>query len=122
MGCNEVYLSQINYKYILAICKILGITTKIRFSSEFVLRNGQTERLLGIYEDCDAALYISGPAAKNYFDIELANKANIQVEWMDYNGYKEYEQLFPPFVHGVSILDLIFNEGINATKFMKSIN
>ena len=120
MGCNEVYLSQINYKYILAICKILGITTKIRFSSEFVLRNGQTERLLGIYEDCDAALYISGPAAKNYFDIELANKANIQVEWMDYNGYKEYEQLFPPFVHGVSILDLIFNEGINATKFMKS--
>ncbi|MGJ0310858.1 WbqC family protein [Aliarcobacter cryaerophilus] len=28
---------------------------------------------------------------------------------MDYSGYKEYEQLNPPFEHGVTILDLIFN-------------
>lgn len=35
---------------------------------------------------------------------------------MDYSGYAEYEQLHPPFEHGVSILDLIFNEGDNATK------
>jgi len=32
----------------------------------------------------------------------------------------EYQQLFPPFEHGVSIIDLIFNEGENAAKFMKS--
>ena len=41
---------------------------------------------------------------------------------MDYSGYKEYEQLNPPFEHGVSILDLIFNEGSNSTKFMRSFN
>jgi hypothetical protein len=28
---------------------------------------------------------------------------------MNYSNYDEYEQLFPPFEHGVSILDLIFN-------------
>jgi len=39
-----------------------------------------------------------------------------------YSGYAEYNQLHPPFEHGVSILDLIFNEGSNATKFMKSFN
>jgi len=33
----------------------------------------------------------------------------------------EYNQLFPPFEHGVSI-DLIFNEGENASKFMKSFD
>jgi hypothetical protein len=120
MACDEEYLSQINYKFIVAICKILGITTKIRWSSEFELIDGQTEKLLGICKDCNADVYISGPAAKDYFDDELAKKENIQVEWMDYSGYKEYAQLFPPFEHGVSILDLIFNEGPHAKEFMKS--
>lgn len=45
---------------------------------------------------------------------------DINVEWMDYSGYPEYAQLHSPFEHGVTILDLIFNEGPNATKFMKS--
>jgi len=50
----------------------------------------------------------------------LAKKENIKVEWMDYSGYEEYKQLYLPFEHGVSILDLIFNEGPNANKYMKS--
>ena len=120
MNCDEEYLSQINYKFIITINKILGIKTKIRWSSEFKLIDGQTEKLLGICKDCNADIYISGPAAKDYFDEELSKKENIEVEWMDYSGYLEYNQLFPPFEHGVSILDLIFNEGSNVTKFMKS--
>ena len=117
---SEEYLSLINYSFIVAICKILGIETKIRWSSEFNLIDGQTEKLLGICKDCNADIYLSGPAAKDYFDEELAVKENIEVEWMDYSGYKEYSQLYPPFEHGVTVLDLIFNEGSNATKFMKS--
>lgn len=120
LNSNEEYLSQINYQFIIAICKILGINTKIRWSSEFKLIDGQTEKLLGICKDCSADIYISGPAAKDYFDEELAEREKIQVEWMDYSGYPEYIQLNQPFEHGVTILDLIFNEGTNATKFMKS--
>ena len=44
----------------------------------------------------------------------------IKLEWMDYSGYKTYNQLHPPFKHEVSIIDLIFNEGANAKKFLKS--
>lgn len=120
LNCNEEYLSQINYKFIAAINKILDINTKIRWSSEFDLVDGQTERLLGICKDCEADVYVSGPAAKDYLDESLAKKENIQVEWMGYSGYDEYEQLYPPFEHGVTILDLIFNEGPNATKYMRS--
>lgn len=120
LSCDEEYLSQINYKFIVAINKILDINTKIRWSSEFDLVDGQTERLLDICKDCEADVYVSGPAAKDYFDESLAKKENIQVEWMDYSEYDEYEQLYPPFEHGVTILDLIFNEGPNATKFMRS--
>jgi len=122
LNSDEEYLSQINYKFIMAICKILGITTKIRWSNEFKLIDGQTEKLLGICKDCNADTYLSGPAAKDYFDEDLAQKENIKVEWMDYGGYPEYIQLNEPLEHAVTILDLIFNEGSNATKFMKSFD
>lgn len=117
---TEENLSQINYNFIITINNILGIKTKIRWSNEFKLIDGQTEKLLEICKQCHADVYLSGPAAKDYFNEELAKKENIKVEWMNYSSYPEYNQLFPPFEHSVSILDLIFNEGPNATKFMKS--
>ena len=120
LTCDEEYLSQINYKFITTINEILEIKTKLIWSSEFELVDGQTEKLLGICKDCNADIYLSGPAAKDYFNEDLAKQENIKVEWMDYSGYKEYEQLNPPFEHGVTILDLIFNEGDRAKEFMKS--
>ena len=120
LTCDEEYLSEINYKFITTINEILEIKTKLSWSSEFELVDGQTEKLLGICKDCNADIYLSGPAAKDYFNEELAKQENIKVEWMDYSGYKEYEQLNPPFEHGVTILDLIFNKGDRAKEFMKS--
>ena len=120
LTCDEEYLSEINYKFITTINEILEIKTKLRWSSEFELVDGQTEKLLGICKDCNADIYLSGPAAKDYFNEDLAKQENIKVEWMDYSGYKEYEQLNPPFEHGVTILDLIFNKGDRAKEFMKS--
>jgi hypothetical protein len=120
LGNQEEYLSLINYKFIIAINDVLGIDTKIQWSSEFDLVDGQTERLLGICKDCQAETYISGPAAKDYLDESLFEAENIKVEWMDYSGYPEYSQMYSLFEHGVSSLDLIFNEGPHATSFMKS--
>lgn len=117
---NEEYLSQINYQLIKIINQILGIDTVITWSSDYELAEGQTEKLLGICKQAAADTYLSGPAAKDYFDEDLASQEGIQVEWMDYSGYPEYKQLHEPFEHGVTILDLIFNEGPNASKYMKS--
>jgi hypothetical protein len=119
---KDEYLSQVNYKFIGAINKILGVSTKVRWSSEFDLTGGQSEKLLGICKDCDADVYLSGPSAKNYLNEDIFIQNNIKIEWMDYSNYPEYKQIFKPFEHGVTILDLIFNEGENATKFMKSFN
>lgn len=65
-------------------------------------------------------MYLSGPAAKNYLAENRFKEESIELEYMDYSGYRPYRQLFPPFIHEVSILDLLFNEGPNATNFMKS--
>ena len=114
------FLSDVNYLFLSKINEILGISKKLRWSSEFQLVEGRTERLLDLCRQCGATRYLSGPAAKSYFDIELANKANIEVAWMDYSYYSEYTQLYGDFEHGVTILDLLFNVGESAHRFMKS--
>ena len=115
---EETYLCKVNYKFILAINELLGIKTKISFSQNYGLIQGKTERLVDLVQKAKGTEYLSGPAAKGYIDESLFKKANIKLSWMDYSRYPEYKQLFPPFVHGVSILDLIFNCGPNAVNYM----
>lgn len=117
---KELNLSKINYRFITEICKMLGIKTKISWSMDYDLISGKTERLMGLCKQTGAAEYISGPTAKGYINETLFNEAGIKLSYMDYSNYPVYNQLFPPFEHKVSIIDLIFNEGPNASKYMKS--
>lgn len=112
-------LSKINYIFIKHICEYLDINTKITHSTDYKLGEGKTERLVDLCIQTEATNYLSGPSAKNYIDKSLFDVKNIELEWMDYSGYKEYEQLNSDFEHGVSILDLLFNEGHNSRKFLK---
>jgi hypothetical protein len=121
LGCNEDYLSQINYRFLHAICQLLNIETTFRWSDEFVLRGDKSEKLLNICLDAAATEYYSGPAAKDYLDVDLFASKGVIVNWFDYSGYPEYTQLHPPFEHGVSILDLIFNTGPNIKSYLKSV-
>ncbi len=116
---QEEYLCKVNYKFIYAINKILEIKTKISFSQDYGLIEGKTERLVDLVKKAGGTEYLSGPAAKDYIEQECFKKADIKLSWMDYSGYPEYPQLYPPFEHGVSILDLIFNCGPQARKYMK---
>lgn len=112
-------LSEINKAFIQGICKILEIDTKIIDSRELDLQGDKVERLVTACKKLNASKYLSGPAAKSYINENQFTENNIELEWMDYSGYKEYNQLFPPFEHGVTILDLLFNEGPNARNFLK---
>ena len=117
---KDTYLSEINFKFITAINNILGIKTRITSSSDYKIAEDKNERLLSICKSVDATDYYSIPTVKSYLNEELFNAENIKVHWMDYSGYPEYSQLYQPFEHQVSILDLIFNTGPNATKYMKT--
>ena len=37
---------------------------------------------------------------------------------MDYDEHPEYDQLYPPFEHHVTVLDLIFHSGTGAPNHM----
>jgi hypothetical protein len=112
-------LSEINTFLLKMICGMIGIGTKISNSADYVLTGEPTEKLISLCQQAGAQSYLSGPAAKDYLREELFVHAGIKVEWMDYSGYPEYPQLYPPFAHHVSILDLLFNTGKDALRYMK---
>lgn len=115
---KETSLSAINKAFIEAICKTLGIQTAITSSMDYQLEEGKNERLIGLCKTVGCTGYLSGPRASGYLDVELFNQAGISVEFMDYT-YLEYPQLYPPFEHRVTVLDLIYNLGEKAGDYLR---
>jgi WbqC-like protein len=131
LGCQEERLSEINRRFLEAICGWLDIGTPLRWSWEYPAaelgvnesetreRDGtRTRRLAEICAQAGAAIYLSGPAAKAYLRPEPFAEHGIEVEYFDYSGYPEYEQLHPPFDHHVSVVDLLFNTGSDARRHL----
>jgi hypothetical protein len=119
LSTRERYLSEINYKFLQGICQLLGITTKITWSCQYPGPGRKTERVLDICKQAGATEYLSGPAAKKYLDEDAFPREGIRLRYMDYAGYPEYSQLFGPFEHGVTVLDLLFNTGPAAIHYLK---
>jgi len=117
---DEPLLSRINERFIRGIADYLHIPTPIHRSTEFSAGAGKNERLIEICERLGATIYVSGPAAKIYMDRSLWSGRGIGVRYKSYSGYPEYPQLHPPFEHGVSVLDLLFNLGPKAVEFFRT--
>lgn len=122
MGCTDKSLSKINYRFISGIASLLNIKTKISWSMDYRIIDSKTERLVDICLQAGATEYISGPSAKGYIVDEMFDAAGIKLSYMNYDSYPEYKQIYPPFDHFVSIIDLIFNVGPNFAEYMKPFN
>lgn len=112
-------ISALNLCLIKWVCRHLEIDTPVERSHDYHPRGTKTERLIGILQQVKATTYLSGPAAKAYLVPELFHQAGIRLEYKQYN-YPEYEQLYPPFVPAVSVIDLLFMKGKASISFMES--
>lgn len=112
-------LTELNRRLIETICSFLGIATQFRYSWELEQREGKSERLADLCRQLGASEYVSGPGAKSYLDESTFAANGIKVSWFDYSDYPEYPQLWGEFRHDVTILDLIFNCGDGAARYMK---
>jgi hypothetical protein len=88
---------------------------------DYTLIDGKTERLADLCAQAEGTEYISGPAAKDYIEERVFTERCIKLSWFDYTGYTEYPQLWGDFIHGLSILDLLFNCGRDAPRYMKHV-
>ena len=118
---RHTHLSALNREFIGAICRYLGIQTRITDCADYAWVEGKTERLVALAVEAGAAEYVSGPSAKSYVDERAFSTRGIRVSWFDYAGYPEYPQLWGTFSHEVTILDLLFNCGKDAPRYMRFV-
>jgi len=115
-------LSEVNFKFLTGISEILGITTPITRSKDYGVAPGKTSRLVDLCKKAGASVYLSGPSAAGYLEEVEFQDAGMNVEWMDYTGYKPYTQLYGDFIPEVSVIDLILNKGNAAADYMLSFS
>jgi len=119
---DSLLLSNINRLFINEIAGFLNISTNITDSESIEKLSGykdRNERLLEICLRRNAGIYVTGPSARNYLNVDLFESENIKIEWFSYEGYKSYPQLWgSDFDHYVSIVDLLFNCGERSKDYM----
>src|SRR5699024_1749942 len=59
LTCEEQMLSQVNRRFLDALCEMLGIQTRLRWSMEYRLVEGKTERLVDLCRQAGATRYLS---------------------------------------------------------------
>ena len=124
---EEIYLnnywtriSDLNIFSTKLIAEALNINTRWVKSSDLQVDGSKDgERAIKICKQLECDYFINGPASKEFLNEELFIKNDIELVYMDYS-YKEYEQLYKPFSHNVSVLDVLFNCGENAPNFIFS--
>jgi hypothetical protein len=107
-------LSALNLAMLTWVNRQLGIATRMSSSSDYRLEGDRTDKLLNLCLQAGATEYLSGPAARDYLDESRFAAAQVAVRWFDYPAYPPYAQLWGEFVHGVTVLDVLFHCGPDA--------
>ena len=114
------HLTAINELFLRRMADVFGIGTRILRDDAYPAGGIKSDRLVSMCTAAGATRYLSGPSALVYLDKSLFTDAGISVEWMTYKGYPEYDQLHGPFDHAVTMLDVLFNVGINRPSVWKT--
>jgi len=116
---KEARLTDVNLIFLQGIAGLLGLKTRMVRDADYEAQGARTERLLAIARAAGADRYLSGPSARDYLDEAMFRAAGVTAEWMSYEGYPEYPQQYGDFEHAVTALDLLFNTGPEASRYLK---
>lgn len=112
-------LSLLNEHSLKTICSALNINTPIERCTSQGEGDTPTARLISVLRRVGAQIYLSGPNAESYLELDLFKEAGLGLEYKSYD-YSEYPQIHRPFEPQLSVLDLIANVGSQAAKFLRS--
>jgi hypothetical protein len=103
-------LIDINMKLIEFLMKSFSIDTQIVYSSEFGFNSKSTEKIVDLVSAIGGDVYLSGPMGKNYLDLQLFEKENIQVVFQHFK-HPIYHQQYDGFEPNMSAIDGLLNAG-----------
>lgn len=115
------FLADMNIDFIKTVLEILDYKIEIKRASELELSKGKTEGIIEMCQKVDADSYLSGMGGKKYNDESLMNQNGIKLLYNKYE-HPKYNQQFMnlDFIPGLSIMDLIFNEGPESKTILES--
>ncbi len=115
---NDEFLADFTVESSILLARTLGFnsTEFIRSSKLTDIKGRKTDRVINALKQVGATHYICGPSASSYMEPEKFDAAGITFEYINYN-YPEYSQMYPPYDPYVSILDLIFMTGNEASGY-----
>jgi len=117
---NTEKLTDITIPLILIIKDILGIKSKIIFSSNLNPQGNKSKLLYDICKKISADEYLSPIGSKNYIDEDdQFTPNNIKLKYQNFE-HPIYNQLWGNFISHLSIIDLIFNEGEKSLDIIRS--
>ncbi|MHC1783314.1 MAG: WbqC family protein [Anaerolineaceae bacterium] len=111
-------LANFNIDLIKIICSYLDIHHRFEKSSQLKPSGAGDDRLISLVQLTGGDIYVSGKGGQNYQDPEKFARAGIRLEIHTYSPIP-YPQIHGNFIGGLSILDLLFNCGKTATKYLK---
>lgn len=113
-------LSDLNIEIITYMCRAFGLKTKLAKASDYKFDSNlkSTEAILAVIKQVGATEFLAGPSGKKYLQRDRFIDKNIELLFQEWQP-KEYSQVHPPFIGGLSALDLLFNEGPNSIKYLK---
>jgi|TARA_B100001093_G_C26787975_1_gene997584 hypothetical protein len=106
-------ITDFNVNAIKRLIKILKLEVKIEFSSNFNSKSSSSKKILDLVKLNGCNEYISGFGGKNYLKQEEFLKNKIKIIFNKSKNY--YSQGNSNFIPGLSILDQLFNCGIEQT-------
>lgn len=111
-------LSEMNIEMTKKISAHLGIHPEWVKASDLNCHGEKDgEKVIQICKKIDCNYFINGPASKSFMNSNLFESENITLDYIDYT-YSEYDQLYPPFDHFVTILDTLSHVGPDFKKYI----
>ena len=119
---GKTNLAEFNMSIIQTFLNFLKIKVKFVKLSNLNLHTKKNQLLIDITNINNANTFVSGTGAKNYIEghEEYYKKSNVNLAYQNFI-HPKYNQMQKSFVEGMSIVDLLFNYGINSTKILENI-
>ena len=117
---NHIFLADFTLDIIKFLMESFKIKTPIVKSRDLNLdlAKKSTEMIIQILNKVEASEYLAGASGKNYMDTAALKMAGIKVKYQHFK-HPIYTQLFKhPFVKNLAAIDLLFNEGPDAKKYI----
>ena len=112
-------LAAVNRLFLEELCAMLDIDADFRDARALAAQGAKTDRLLDLCRKLAVRSYLSGPSARAYMEADKFAAAGVDLVYMSYSDYLEYEQLHGDYDPNMSILDLLFMTGADARRHLK---